>query len=76
MLGVEDMPRINNIIKKYFEDGFKDCCVSAYNTNLVFPKDFSRIITNPAYSYLKISDGCNNKCAYLVLFHVNERFEE
>jgi ribosomal protein S12 methylthiotransferase len=42
--------------------------VEALNLKIILPKLYQRVITTPShYAYLKISEGCNRKCAFCAI---------
>lgn len=63
--GTGDFYKIAEVIKK-----LDDCeCIELFgNADKEIPENMSRILsTYPHSAYLKISEGCNNKCTYCII---------
>ncbi len=53
---IKDYPRIKEILKDFLDENVKDF------------KEKNRILTTPKHlAYLRISDGCNNRCSYCAI---------
>ena len=53
---IKDYPRIKEILKDFLNENVKDF------------KEKNRILTTPKHlAYLRISDGCNNRCSYCAI---------
>ena len=66
---IKDYPRIKEILKDFLNEDVKDF------------KEKNRILTTPKHlAYLRISDGCNNRCSYcaipLIRGNYRSRFED
>jgi len=66
ILGTTDYDKISEVIKEYYQNGTKSCCVGDCNTPVSY--DLPRIKTTAPYTaYLKIADGCDNYCTYCII---------
>ncbi len=53
---IKDYPKIKEILKDFLDENVKDF------------KEKNRILTTPKHlAYLRISDGCNNRCSYCAI---------
>lgn len=72
LVGVGDLGSIIDAVKYAYENGGKGadnkekyCCITKPENQ---PLGQDRVITTPEYSsYIKISEGCDNKCTYCVI---------
>lgn len=79
MIGVGDLGHIVEAVENAYANGGKGedrsrkyCCITKAE-NQVLGED--RIITTPEYSaYIKISEGCDNKCTYCAIPMIRGRF--
>ncbi|MBR5307761.1 MAG: 30S ribosomal protein S12 methylthiotransferase RimO [Clostridia bacterium] len=79
LIGVGDLGSIVEAVKSAYEKGGKGedreskyCCITRAE-NQVLGED--RVITTPEYSaYIKISEGCDNKCTYCAIPMIRGRF--
>lgn len=63
MMGVADYARLDEMLEAS-ERGERPCCVAAGERFLHTP----RVLTTPPFTaYVKISDGCDNRCAYCAI---------
>lgn len=65
VLGVGAVPHIAGLVERVLQ-GERLCVVDSpvYNQNA----DMPRVITTPPYTaYVKIADGCNNRCSYCAI---------
>ena len=53
---IHDYPKLPALLKELLEDEFNLCY-----------REKRKMITNSFYAYLKISDGCDNRCAYCAI---------
>lgn len=79
LVGVGDLGSIVEAVKNAYENGGKGedrtskyCCITKAE-NQVLGED--RIITTPEYSaYIKISEGCDNRCTYCAIPMIRGKF--
>ncbi|MDD3839265.1 MAG: 30S ribosomal protein S12 methylthiotransferase RimO [Clostridia bacterium] len=65
LLGTGEYHRIGEVIKKSFA-GEKSCIYS--EKSHIFDESIGRYHITPIYtSYIKISEGCNNRCSYCII---------
>ncbi len=59
-----EIPEVDHFLGKFSINEI----VEALNLHLVIPKLYQRVVTTPShYAYLKISEGCNRKCAFCAI---------
>lgn len=71
--GTSDLPKINGIVKALL----KDTPVSFVSKELdyLYNENSPRLsLTPPHFSYLKISEGCDNLCSYCIIPRLRGRF--
>lgn len=67
VLGTSDFEEIAEVIKRV-ENGEKVSIVSDGNKKLSDTSSHKRMITTPAhFSFLKIAEGCDNRCTYCII---------
>jgi len=71
MLGAGSYHEIVSCVRKVMEGGAYASCRDVDKS----PLELSRVVTTPFYtSYLKIAEGCDNRCAYCVIPAIRGRF--
>jgi len=64
ILGVKEMLKLPNVIKKLYE-GESKLQVFDDKPTFVYTSSMPRLIATPKfYAYIKIAEGCNNRCSY------------
>jgi len=73
LLGSSDFPKINNIIKKLEQ---KEYICSVGNPSFIYSTSDTRAIStcSSGYAYIKISEGCNNRCHYCLIPKLRGKF--
>ena len=68
-MGIRDSNKaIDTIVDRLFHG---EDHLESYGAKKDFPLGGKRVIGTPAhYAYLKIAEGCNNRCHYLSLIHI------
>lgn len=65
LIGTGEIPRIADVVKKALSGG-KEAHVST--PTFIYDHEMPRVISTPQYSaYLKIAEGCNNRCSYCAI---------
>ncbi len=65
IMGTGDIPRIAEVVREALE-GKKPAVVSA--PSFIYSHEMPRVLATPGYSaYIKIAEGCNNRCAYCAI---------
>ena len=73
IVGTSDLPKINGIVKALL----KDTPVSSVSKelNYLYNENSPRLsLTPPHFTYLKISEGCDNLCSYCIIPRLRGRF--
>ncbi len=77
ILGVGDIDKIAEAVKYAYENGGKksqakySCITSPENA----PLGGDRVVTTPEHSvYIKISEGCDNRCTYCIIPYLRGKF--
>ncbi len=66
VLGVNDYDKIGNVIRGFFEKQQRFSCVGSADDAV--PEGLPRLRSTPRhYAYLKIADGCDNRCTYCII---------
>ncbi len=72
VLGVGNFADIVETVRRVLRDGKK---FSAYGSLDIPVEETERIIsTGPGWAYIKIADGCDNRCAFCVIPQIRGRF--
>lgn len=65
LIGTGEIPRIADVVKTALSGG-KEAHVST--PTFIYDHEMPRIISTPKYSaYLKVAEGCNNRCSYCAI---------
>lgn len=72
ILGVNDYDKIFESIDKVINSGDKTCLVNYSDTNINTGKRV--VTTGEATAYIRISEGCNNICAYCAIPKIRGRY--
>lgn len=73
LLGSGDFYRIEKIIEKLFNGS--EHIFSVATPEFIYTSDYPRLIsTPPGYAYLKIAEGCSNRCSYCLIPHLRGNF--
>ena len=73
IVGTSDLPKINGIVKALL----KNTPVSSVSKelNYIYNENSPRLsLTPPHFTYLKISEGCDNLCSYCIIPRLRGRF--
>lgn len=62
-IGVSDYGRILEVIDGLYDGGGRVSCVG----EPVYRRNIPRTLTTDGYAYLKIADGCDNRCTYCLI---------
>ena len=65
-LGVADYSNINEVINRIYK-GDRVNCVNYSVDNLINENLFERVLSTSGYAYLKIADGCYNRCTFCAI---------
>ena len=66
LLGSADFYRIDEIIRELDKDG--SSLFSVNEPSFIYDSSFPRFLsTPPSYAYLKIAEGCSNRCSYCLI---------
>ncbi|GAB6109179.1 30S ribosomal protein S12 methylthiotransferase RimO [Fusibacter bizertensis] len=66
IIGTSNFYEINDVIDLIYKDSSEKMFMK--NVNIEIPESLPRILTTPKhYAYLKISEGCDNKCTYCII---------
>lgn len=66
IIGTSNFYEINDVIDLVYRDSSEKMFMK--NVNIEIPESLPRILTTPKhYAYLKISEGCDNKCTYCII---------
>ncbi len=72
----ESMPEVDAFIRLKDNDSIVQLIASLYDLKYEKPCDFNRVLTTSShYSYIKISDGCNNFCSYCLIPYIRGRYQ-
>ncbi|MEG1255172.1 30S ribosomal protein S12 methylthiotransferase RimO [Clostridium sp.] len=72
ILGVNDYDKLHQCIEKSLECGEKSCITSYSDTNINIGK--REVTTGGTTAYLRISEGCNNICAYCAIPKIRGKY--
>lgn len=74
ILGTNDYNKIADTIKEFFDKKEKIIKVSSENNHI--SEEIKRTVTTPShYAYLKIADGCDNRCTYCIIPKLRGNFK-
>jgi len=66
LLGTSDFHQIDKVIEKAIFK--KERVFSVSKPQFIYNSNFSRLVsTPPGYAYLKIAEGCSNRCSYCLI---------
>jgi ribosomal protein S12 methylthiotransferase len=72
IIGVNDYDKVFRVIEEALENNKKSCYCSYSDLNI---NEGDRIITTGSYSaYLRISEGCDNACAYCAIPQIRGKY--
>ncbi len=72
ILGVNDYDKLHECIEKSMETGEKNCITTYSDTNINIGK--RQVTTGGTTAYIRISEGCNNICAYCAIPKIRGRY--
>lgn len=72
ILGVNDYDKLHVCIEKALESGEKSCITTYSDTNINIGR--REVTTGGTTAYLRISEGCNNVCAYCAIPKIRGRY--
>ena len=72
LLGVNDYDKLHDCIEKALTTGEKSCITSYSDTNINIGS--REVTTGGTTAYLRISEGCNNVCAYCAIPKIRGRY--
>jgi len=73
VIGAGDFCRIGEIVKKLLKDK-RSCEVSKKLRYLYDDRSPRLLLTAAHYAYVKISEGCDNRCSYCIISRLRGRF--
>ena len=66
IIGTSNFYKVNEVIKQLDENNTQK--VYMESVDLLIPENLPRILTTPGhYAYLKIAEGCDNRCTYCII---------
>ena len=75
MLGVNQYPRLKQILKESDSQKENTTINHVHEPAEYFESYMNRVLTTPFYSaYLKLGEGCSNKCAFCIIPKIRGRF--
>jgi len=75
MLGVNQYPRLKQILKESDSQKKNTSRNHVHEPAEYFESYMNRVLTTPFYSaYLKLGEGCSNKCAFCIIPKIRGRF--
>ena len=75
MLGVNQYPRLKRILKESDSKKENTSINHVHEPAEYFESYMNRVLTTPFYSaYLKLGEGCSNKCAFCIIPKIRGRF--
>ncbi len=75
MLGVNQYPRLKQILKESDSRKENTSINHVHEPAEYFESYMNRVLTTPFYSaYLKLGEGCSNKCAFCIIPKIRGRF--
>ena len=75
MLGVNQYPRLKQILKKSDSQKENTSRNHVHEPAEYFESYMNRVLTTPFYSaYLKLGEGCSNKCAFCIIPKIRGQF--
>jgi len=75
MLGVNQYPRLKQILKESDSKKGNTSINHVHEPAEYFESYMSRVLTTPFYSaYLKLGEGCSNKCAFCIIPKIRGQF--
>jgi ribosomal protein S12 methylthiotransferase len=73
LLGSADFPRIDKVLTDLFKG--KEHLCSINEPCFLYSSSFPRLLTTPpSYAYLKIAEGCSNRCSYCLVPHLRGKY--
>lgn len=77
ILGLLDVKTFSSAIKNFLKNKKKSSIFhKEKNIFGLFDEDkINRLVSHPNYAYLKISEGCNNKCSYCLIPSIRGNFK-
>ncbi|MFQ6067387.1 MAG: 30S ribosomal protein S12 methylthiotransferase RimO [bacterium] len=73
LLGTSDFPRIDKVLTQLFKG--KKHFYSINEPCFLYSSNFPRLLTTPpSYAYLKIAEGCSNRCSYCLVPRLRGRY--
>ncbi len=77
LLGVGEYGRLPDLLKQLFAGGESHRLCERPSPRFPFQRSFPRRISTPAhYAYLRISDGCDNRCTYCLIPELRGDYQE
>lgn len=68
IIGTSNFYEIDQVIKTLYSEQAQNQKIFMKSVDLEIPENLPRILTTPAhYAYLKISEGCDNRCTYCII---------
>jgi len=75
MLGVNQYPRLKQILKESDSQKENNSINHVHEPAEYFESYMNRVLTTPFYSaYLKLGEGCSNKCAFCIIPKIRGQF--
>ena len=73
-LGTGDFPGIPACLDRLDEDPTRVPAVQVGRPRFLMDAAVPRTVSTPFYSYLKVAEGCSNRCAYCIIPSIRGRF--
>lgn len=64
ILGVKEMLMLPDVIKRLYEGERRLKVFSNQKNSFLYTSAIPRVVATPYYAYIKIAEGCNNRCSY------------